>query len=146
LKKHNKPSRRKATHSANATNPEPNPNTDTEPDPDSEPEPDSEPDLRCEFWGNLFDVYLDHPEQAFIAAQSFSILQQTLKSGPKGNAAVIESFDAAIHLLFPLSHFYPPCEELYRLGVDGKLLPQFEPEEIIVEAKAAHEREEQGSQ
>jgi hypothetical protein len=148
LKKDNKPSRRKATHSANATNleptPNPEPNTDTDTEPD--PEPDSEPDLRCEFWGNLFDVYLDHPEQAFIAAQSFSILQQTLKSGPKGNAAVIESFDAAIHLLFPLSHFYPPCEELYRLGVDGKLLPQYEPEEIVVEAKAAHEREAQGSQ
>jgi hypothetical protein len=142
LKKHNKPSRRKATHSANATNPEPNPNPNT----DTDTEPDSEPDLNCEFWGNLFDVYLDHPEQAFIAAQSFSILQQTLKSGPKGIKAVIRSFDAAIHLLFPLSHFYPPCEELYRLGVDGKLLPQFEPEEIIVEAKAAHEREAQGSQ
>jgi hypothetical protein len=137
LKKDNKPSRRKATHPANATVSNPEPGPDTEPDP--------EPDLRCEFWGNLFDVYLDHPEQAFIAAQSFSILQQTLKSGPKGKAAVIESLDAAIHLLFPLSHYYPPCEELYRLGVDGKLLPQFEPEEIIVEARAAHEREAQGS-
>jgi hypothetical protein len=140
LKKHNKPSRRKATHSVNATGPEPDPDTDTD------TEQDSEPDLNCEFWGNLFDVYLDHPEQAFIAAQSFSILQQTLKSGPKGNAAVIKSFDAAIHLLFPLSHYYPPCEELYRLGVDGKLLPQFEPEEIIVEARAAPKREEQAGQ
>jgi hypothetical protein len=127
LKKHNKPSRRKATHSANATNPDPDPNKD--------PDTDQEPDLNCDFWGNLFEPYLDHPGLAFIAAQSFSILQQTLKRGPKGVAAVIRSFDAAIHLLFPLSHYYPPCEELYRLGVDGKLLPQYEPEEIVAQAK-----------
>jgi hypothetical protein len=46
------------------------------------------PDLRsqtsdCDFWSNLFEPYLDHPGPAFIAAQSFSILQQTLKWGRK---------------------------------------------------------------
>jgi hypothetical protein len=127
LKKDNKPSRRKATHSAKATDPEPN----LKP----EPSTDTEPDLMCDFWGNVLEPYADHPGQAFIAAQTFSILQQTLKSGPKGVKAVIRSFDAAIHLLFPLSHYYPPCEELYRLGVDGKLLPQYEPEEILAQAK-----------
>jgi hypothetical protein len=140
LKKDNKPSRRKATHPANATDPEPEPNKD----PDQDTDQDQAPDLNCDFWDNLFDVYLDHPELAYITAQSFSILKETLKSGPKGVAAVIKSLDAAIHLLFPLSHFYPSCEELYRLGVEGKLLPQFEPEEIVAEAKAAHEREAQG--
>jgi hypothetical protein len=138
LEKDNKPSR------ANATDPEPNPDANT--DLDTSTDTDQEPDLNCEFWGDLFDVYLDHPELAYITAQSFSVLKETLKSGPEGVTAVIRSLDAAIHLLFPLSHFYPPCEELYRLGVEGKLLPQFEPEEIVVEAKAAHEREQQGSQ
>jgi hypothetical protein len=139
LKKDNKPSRRKATHSAKATDPEPNPELelepDPDPDPDTDPDTDTEPDLMCDFWGNVLEPYADHPGQAFIAAQTFSILQQTLKSGPKGVKAVIRSFDAAIHLLFPLSHYYPPCEELYRLGVDGKLLPQYEPEEIVAQAK-----------
>jgi hypothetical protein len=125
LKKDNKPSRRKATHSAKGTDPEPNPDTDT----------DEEPDLMCEFWGNVLEPYADHPAQAFIAAQTFSVLQQTLKSGPKGVKAVIGSFDAAIHLLFPLSHYYPPSEELYRLGVDGKLRPQYEPEVVLAQAK-----------
>jgi hypothetical protein len=123
LKKDNKSSRRKATHSAKATDPEPNPNPD--------PSTDTEPDLMCEFWGNVLEPYAAHPGQAFIAAQTFSILQQTLKSGPKGVAAVIRSFDAAIHLLFPLSHYYSPCEELYRMGVDGKLLPQYEPKRSL---------------
>jgi hypothetical protein len=143
LKKDNKPSRRKATH-PNAAVSNPSPGPDPEPTTDSNPDP--EPDLRCEFWGNLFEVFWDHPGRAFITAQSFSILKETLKSGPKGNQAVIESLDAAIHLLFPLSDFYPHCEELYRLAVEGKLLPQFEPEEIVSQAKAAHKREAQGHQ
>jgi hypothetical protein len=125
LKKDNKPSRAKATNPAKAT--------------DATEVTDS--DFTCEFWGNVLEPYRDHPGQAFIAAQTFSILQQAMKRGPKGSAAVSKSFDAAIHLLFPLTDFYPPCEELYRLAVDGKLRPQYEPGEIVAEAKAEQERE-----
>ena len=107
LKKDNKPSR------ANAT----------------------DPDLTLEFWANVFQPYLDHPAQAFIAAQIFSKLKQTLNRGPQGVAAVTESLEVAIDLLFPLSDFYPACVELYRLAAEGKLLPQFEPQTIVSKAK-----------
>lgn len=93
--------------------------------------------LAPDLWDTVLQPYASDPDNAFIVAQVFSLLKETLQRGPKGCAAVSKALDAAINELFPFSDIYAASLQLYHLAVEGNLRPEFEPRAFVALAVKA---------
>ena len=99
----------------------------------------TQPALAPDLWDAVLQPYADRPTHAFIMAQTFCMLRETL-SLPKGRVAVSKALDAGINELFPFTDIHAASLQLYHLAVAGNLRPEFEPRAFVTLATKANEK------
>jgi hypothetical protein len=73
---------------------------------------------------NVWGPFSDEPKSAFILAQIFSQLKETIRTDPDQAVATL---DQAIKELYPYTEIYKTQFQVYKLAVEGKLSPKDEP-------------------
>jgi hypothetical protein len=73
---------------------------------------------------NVWEPFSDDPDSAFILAQIFARLKETIKTDPD---QAIATLDQAIRELYPYTEIYKAQFKVYELAVAGKLSPKDDP-------------------
>ena len=85
-----------------------------------------------ETWESVLEPYASDPGRAFILAQSFSVLQETLAKGPQGTQEVIAALKLGIQELYQYTDVYQANLTLYqRLVSEEGLDPNLDPRKIV---------------
>ena len=90
-----------------------------------------------DIWDSVLEPFSDNPNAAFVCAQTFHLLKETIKAGPDGRQAVIRALDEGIKKLYPYSEAHRAGFELYLLAVEGKLKRQHDVTQLALEARLA---------
>jgi hypothetical protein len=73
---------------------------------------------------NVWEPFSGDPESAFILAQIFYQLKETIRTDPDQAVATL---DQAIKELYPYTQIYKAQFQVYKLAVEGKLSPKDDP-------------------
>jgi hypothetical protein len=75
-------------------------------------------------WNTVLEPFSNDPASAFVLAQIFSALKETIRTDPD---QAIATLDQAIEELYPYTAIYQAQLKVYRLAVEGKLSPKDDP-------------------
>ena len=85
-----------------------------------------------ETWESVLEPYASDPGRAFILAQCFSVLQETLAKGPQGTQKVVAALKLGIKELYQYTDVYKANLTLYQRLVSEKgLNPNLDPRKIV---------------
>jgi len=73
---------------------------------------------------NVWEPFSGDAESAFILAQIFNQLKETIRTDPD---QAIATLDKAIRELYPYTTIYKAQFQVYKLAVEGKLSPKDDP-------------------
>ncbi|MGH9967998.1 MAG: hypothetical protein ACREBG_09235 [Pyrinomonadaceae bacterium] len=84
-----------------------------------------------ETWESVLEPYASDPSRAFILAQTFSILQQTIAKGPEGPQEAIAALELGIKELYQYTDVHEACYVLYERLVKDGLDPSLDPRATV---------------
>ncbi len=86
-----------------------------------------------EIWDGVLELFAEHPDAAFVFAQSLFMLKKKIGSGPEGTLFVTQAIERGIEKLYPYTTSHQAAYKLYLLAVEGTLLPKHDPTQIVRE-------------
>lgn len=79
-------------------------------------------------WNTVLEPFSSDPASAFVLAQIFNGLKETIKTDPD---QAIATLDQAIRELYPYTAIYQAQFKVYELAVEGKLSPKDDPTKTV---------------
>jgi len=86
-----------------------------------------------DIWGCALEPFAEHPDAAFVFAQSLFMLKKKIGGGPEGTLFVTQAIERGIEKLYPYTTTHQAAYKLYLLAVEGTLLPKHDPTTIVGE-------------
>lgn len=75
-------------------------------------------------WNTVLEPFSNDPASAFVLAQIFNALKETIRTDPD---QAIATLDQAIEELYPYTEIYKAQFQVYKLAVEGKLSSKDDP-------------------
>lgn len=79
-----------------------------------------------ELWNGVLEPYENDPQGAFILAQIFFYLKQSLET-PEGNETVSQALELAIDKLYPYTEHFQASRKVFTTALSGDLKPKDDP-------------------
>jgi hypothetical protein len=86
-----------------------------------------------DIWESVLEPYAEDDRAAFILAQTFHYLKETLNNDPKGKALLSHALDLGIEKLFQYTEHHKAGFQLYLIALAGNLKPKHDVTEIARE-------------
>lgn len=86
-----------------------------------------------DIWESVLEPYAEDASAAFILAQTFHYLKETLNNHPKGQAVVAQALELGIEKLFLYTEHHKASFQLYLIALAGNLKPKHDPTQIVRE-------------